>query len=332
MAERDSSNRESETTLYVLKLQKGKYYVGSTSNLHKRFQDHCSGNGAAWTKKYPPIKIEDQRTGSKFLEDGLVYECMSRYGIQNVRGGTYSSIKLSKESVAAIKRQFDHRDDKCFNCGEAGHFIRSCPRMRSLNPYQRSKPVNKKQRLVCERCGRDSHTQEDCFASRHISGELLVQEDWTDSDSSSDSEDEGIEVIEAPRQFDNFAGRGRGRHQGGCQRCGRSSHTIDRCVASFHANGDTLDQEEESDDEVQGVPWGCQRCGRSSHTIDRCVASFHANGEPLDQEEDEDESSDEEVQDGFFNAFSTTCFRCGREGHYQSNCYARKDVNGRKLD
>ena len=89
MAERDSSNRKSETTLYVLELQSGKYYVGSTSNLHKRFQEHKSGNGAAWTKKYPPIKIVYQTKGSKFLEDGLVYDYMSRYGIQNVRGGTH---------------------------------------------------------------------------------------------------------------------------------------------------------------------------------------------------------------------------------------------------
>ena len=40
------------TTIYVLKLQGGKYYLGKSDNVMKRYQDHLNGSGSAWTKRY----------------------------------------------------------------------------------------------------------------------------------------------------------------------------------------------------------------------------------------------------------------------------------------
>jgi predicted GIY-YIG superfamily endonuclease len=39
-------------TVYVLQLEDGKYYVGKTADLPKRFKEHREGNGAAWTINY----------------------------------------------------------------------------------------------------------------------------------------------------------------------------------------------------------------------------------------------------------------------------------------
>ena len=39
-------------TIYVLKLQGNKYYVGKTINPTYRLDDHFSEGGSAWTKKY----------------------------------------------------------------------------------------------------------------------------------------------------------------------------------------------------------------------------------------------------------------------------------------
>ena len=43
--------------IYVLKLEKGKYYVGKTNNPYFRLESHFNSNGSAWTQKYKPIKI-----------------------------------------------------------------------------------------------------------------------------------------------------------------------------------------------------------------------------------------------------------------------------------
>lgn len=44
--------------VYVLLLESGKYYVGSTSNLAARLHQHLSGNGSKATKRSRPVAVE----------------------------------------------------------------------------------------------------------------------------------------------------------------------------------------------------------------------------------------------------------------------------------
>jgi len=43
--------------VYLLLCQDGSLYTGSTNNLQKRFADHKSGKGGAYTRSHPPLKI-----------------------------------------------------------------------------------------------------------------------------------------------------------------------------------------------------------------------------------------------------------------------------------
>lgn len=51
---------EKKYTIYVLKLEKGRFYVGKTlpKNLEERIAMHKEkkGQGAAWTEKYPFVE------------------------------------------------------------------------------------------------------------------------------------------------------------------------------------------------------------------------------------------------------------------------------------
>ena len=68
-------------TIYGLKLERGKYYVGMTQKKFDRIDAHRKGAGAAWTKKYPPIDYEFVKTGMKKSdEDKLTLELMSIHG------------------------------------------------------------------------------------------------------------------------------------------------------------------------------------------------------------------------------------------------------------
>ena len=40
--------------IYVLKLVKGKYYVGKTNNPEFRLDSHFNSHGSEWTRLYPP--------------------------------------------------------------------------------------------------------------------------------------------------------------------------------------------------------------------------------------------------------------------------------------
>lgn len=161
------------TNIYVLKLVGDKYYIGKAANILNRIQDHIGGTGSAWTKIHKVVDIEKiMRDVSPFDEDKITKEYMSKYGIDNVRGGSYCTIKLTDEQIEAIIVEIKGAKDLCNNCGKTGHFIGDCPLLKSSLPS--SKKITKVQKSqVCYRCGRDGHFVSDCYAGRHIDGHYL---------------------------------------------------------------------------------------------------------------------------------------------------------------
>lgn len=113
--------------IYILKLKENKYYIGKTKNIEKRWNDHIAGNGSGWTKKYKPISlIKTVLSTSYFDEDKYVKEYMSKYGIKNVRGGTYSNIELDDNCISVLEKEIRHSKNLCTRCGRDTHFIKDC--------------------------------------------------------------------------------------------------------------------------------------------------------------------------------------------------------------
>lgn len=87
--------------LYILRLEKGKWYVGITTQpVEKRFLQHKKGfAGARWTKKYKPLQIHDVKDlgicdierAQKF-EGKVTRKYMEQYGDNNVRGGDLTDV------------------------------------------------------------------------------------------------------------------------------------------------------------------------------------------------------------------------------------------------
>lgn len=115
------------TSIYVLRLETGKFYVGKSKNVADRCKQHWGGNGSAWTKKYKPIAIEETVTGaSPFDEDKITKEYMAVHGIDNVRGGSYSAMNLSEFHRSVLKMELRTAHDLCMRCGRASHFMKDC--------------------------------------------------------------------------------------------------------------------------------------------------------------------------------------------------------------
>ena len=112
--------------IYILACAHGKYYVGRTTT-KDRIQAHFDGNGSVWTKIHKPYKKLLVVNGDKFDEDKYVFKYMEQYGIQNVRGGCFSQVILPDDKIRMIETILTGVDDRCFNCGESGHFINDCP-------------------------------------------------------------------------------------------------------------------------------------------------------------------------------------------------------------
>ena len=94
--------------LYILSLEDGCYYVGSTTRLDKRFKEHVQGTGAAWTKLHPPLGKELMQTWEipnmslfqvEQMEDVLTVAMQKKYGLNRVRGGYTVQTQMLKKRL-----------------------------------------------------------------------------------------------------------------------------------------------------------------------------------------------------------------------------------------
>ncbi|EQD41109.1 hypothetical protein B1A_16209 [mine drainage metagenome] len=115
---------------YLLQCQLNKYYVGRcyTNRLTTRIQEHKNNKGAAWTTKYPVQKILLSFPSNDPLdEEMMVLKQMRKYGINNVRGGSFSNINLTFSQKSVLQTQLYGINGKCFNCGSEKHWYSKCP-------------------------------------------------------------------------------------------------------------------------------------------------------------------------------------------------------------
>ena len=125
------------TTIYILRLKGGKYYIGKSDNVLERIRDHTNGTGSAWTRKYKPIDVEKTiPNASPFDEDKFVKEYMARYGIDHVRGGTYVTEHLSESQRSYVQEEIWGAKDCCKKCGRTGHFVSTCRARTDVNGHE----------------------------------------------------------------------------------------------------------------------------------------------------------------------------------------------------
>jgi hypothetical protein len=170
--------------IYCLALENNKFYIGKTENPNVRLDNHIEGKGSKWTKLYKPVELlELINNCDNYDEDKYVRIYMDKHGIENVRGGSFCTIKLSQDTIKELEKMSRGTNDKCFKCGGDGHFAKKC-KNKSLSKIVVNKvktfllPEDKKVKkykklklkVECFRCGRQGHYATKCKNKTTVNG------------------------------------------------------------------------------------------------------------------------------------------------------------------
>ena len=223
-------------TIYVIKLQYNKYYVGKTTNPTYRLTDHFSENGSAWTNKYKPISVIELRPNRPDTDEQVVtQEYMEKYGIDNVRGGPWCKVSLTELEKQMINQIIKSNSDVCYKCDKKGHFSENCK-------YKKKNIYDKPKQIICERCGRTNHKSDNCYAKTDINMNYLSDTDdscdiWGCSYCNKEFDSE-----KGANYHEQFYCKNKNKNKNKnksntCKRCGRTGHYNLDCYASTHTRG-----------------------------------------------------------------------------------------------
>jgi predicted GIY-YIG superfamily endonuclease len=216
-----------------------KFYVGTSADVEQRIRDHVNGRGSAWCRhvmglyKLTKCFLVETRDAEPLTEDMVTKEYMMRWGIDNVRGGSYSQIELDDSTIGHLLREFGTATNACFRCGALGHFVSSCPRVYASISAPMHAPTTSWLDAIA------SVATQATSVINAVNG--LVNGHAPMSDAVVVHAQAPVPAPMQPKRMSAAAVAAKPFQPGQkCFRCGRNNHYADKCYATTHYDGSRL--------------------------------------------------------------------------------------------
>lgn len=247
--------------IYGLQLVNEKYYVGRTDNVENRYKQHLKGEGAIWTKIHKPIKIILITLSTSPLdEDKYTKEFMIKYGIDNVRGGSYVTVELDLPTKEFLQKEFWGSLNFCVNCGQAGHFINSCPIGREIIDKE---VVKFDQPIVISTNTAQPITIPNNYKELNNSVQpITIPNNYKELNNN-------IQPVIIPANVGKINQVNKQNNIEACKRCNRFGHSKKDCHAKTKLDGKEIQIKK------------CSRCKRPGHNKTKCHAKTDVNGKVI---------------------------------------------------
>lgn len=130
----------------VLILESTKYYITKIPQLlpiRIKLMENYNVINSEWIQIYKPLKIVEQfETFDIFAENNTTKKYMKLYGIENVRGGSYSNVDLDNSQIKSLEKELN--DYLCVKCDKTGHFVIDCNVKYNLEKYSNNFDTSQK--------------------------------------------------------------------------------------------------------------------------------------------------------------------------------------------
>lgn len=111
--------------IIIIILKNNKYFIMKTNQENFILEKHFDKNKYKFTQENEPISYKYIEMINMFDLNNMVKEYMYKYGIENVRGGSYIQNILSQEQLNVLQSEFWTYENKCSQCGGL-HDITQC--------------------------------------------------------------------------------------------------------------------------------------------------------------------------------------------------------------
>jgi hypothetical protein len=127
--------------IYILKCENNKYFIGKINTKHIFKFKNFNSLLYDFTIKYKPLNLYKLIENCDMFDiDKIVKKYMYKYGIYNVRGGSYLDVELSIQQKKTLQSELYTTLNKCYLCGKL-HNHKVCPEKIIIEPTNISKYI-----------------------------------------------------------------------------------------------------------------------------------------------------------------------------------------------